>query len=737
VLKKESIAPVTVLDVIIRDFPATATSLQQRENDSNNVSNYYGFQQFDYSKTTAQKQCNQSGSATTGMVKTTLSYDKANCPAKFIQGSNGDPDYIRYRYCAYPMPASPAPSRMCYGEQLDTWYTGFTNTETKKIFLDSIPLKYNESTRLYSIDTTGYFPLDKYPDEQTFGKQVSNHNYSFTVAASAEFRYVRGNNDNFFFLGDDDMWVFIDGQLVMDLGGVHQPLGDSFYVNDIANERNWKDSSMHSINFFYAERQTNSSNLKLTFSLTDLSPSINSAPEILRAETNTNSETVIWVNTRLDMSSIEKFIGTDQFPIIIKTFNPANINGYKLSSISYIRSDGQNGYMYAITGGVCNVQDCTLSIGRGDSLSFNVKSGDNVSLPSDSWYVKSLSGIEATQISWAPNRTQQPLPEFKPNPEPNPINLTFDMDNWFTGNPNEGSCDVCSMLPNGGRFPNINQIWDPVEGKMVPLPLANTTVHGFGQRGTPIPPQRAGELILTAFPNASSTVNTIKGQMTYEQWMQDEELQRLFGLPPEPSQFGLYGIADPKKQAPDGGYQFVKNGFPNESSVGGNGQIAPTRCFADRTIANEPRINCLNFSLLSTQPFQLWVTIYDRHGNIVTQYNETINEREFRSVVQGPNYVDPDVSKIRPDGTSCAAPTSSNYGQTNVLTTNGLVKVNVNIYPFSKDGKPFSNGTYTAKIDRVDFPYEGCLNNEGQSVHMLFPYMCNHAEVKFEWKPIK
>jgi len=308
----------------------------------------------------------------------------------------------------------------------------------------------------------------------------------------------------------------------------------------------------------------------------------------------------------------------------------------------------------------------------------------------------------------------------------NPIKPPF-VDIWFSGDPEDGiPCDACGPLPNNGGFPKVTQILDPVEGKMVDNSSTNTTVRGFGKVGTPIPPQRAGELVLTAFPTPGGAVNTMNGPMPYEKWKEDKEMQKLFGLPPELSDNGPYGIADPKKQAPDGGYQFVKNGFPKESSAGGNGQIAPTRCITDRTKPDEPRINCLNFSWIATQPFNLSVIIYDQRGYLVTQYSETVTEKEFRSVVQGPNYAPEEQANVKKLNTNaskdCQAQTSDNYGKPNVLTTNGQVKVNVNIYPFSSNGRLFSNGVYTAKIDRVDFHYHGCLNFDGQPTFMLFEY---------------
>jgi len=778
------------LDIVIRDFSAPANSISERN--AAGYTGYYGFQEFDYVKRNGNtqygpSQCSGAG-ATTGMVQKSLFYDKANCPADDIVGKAGDPDYIRYRYCARPLPANPPLEKMCYGEHLDTWYTNGSHTKV----IDEVLILTRNRNGLYEIDTAGYFPLDKYPDDQTFGKQNSSnsgakHNYGFTVAGSADFKYVEGSKDNFAFRGDDDMWVFIDGELVIDLGGVHEKVDGSFTIDSLAKARSWANGSTHAINFFYAERQTTESNLRLTLALSGLSEPRNGAPKIIEARTTIGSggadETLIFVNTPLDLSSIDAIKNSGNYPIIVKKSDPAkkdSVNGYRLTSIEYVGRDpdNQSVYVYLIKGDVCAGKsdvNCNLTIGSGDSLSFNVKYDDlkeagsidnrNVTLPlTNTVYVKSERGVEATKVSWAPNTTQMKKPPFVAIPgDKNPVKPEF-TEEWFTGNPSDGPCNGCEGgLPSNGTFPNITLIWDPnapnasgEKGDMVQGPNSNIKViHGFGKTGTPIPPSRAGELVLTAYPNASGTViikeGPYAGKYTYEEWLKNEELQKLFGLPPKVSENGPYGITDPKTQADYGGYAFVKNGFPNESSVGGTGQRAPTRCIVSDSLSKDgkPRINCLNFSLLASQPFQISVILYDQLGNFVTQYRETITEQEFRSVVQGPNYpnssVNPngsaeksDVDKLSKNAnTDCQAPTSTNFGKPNVLTTNGLVKVNVNIYPFSKDGRRFGNGVYIAKIDRVDLPYGGCMNNEGMPVYITADYMRYHADQKFGWMRTK
>ncbi|MFK7960079.1 MAG: fibro-slime domain-containing protein [Phycisphaerales bacterium] len=108
---------------------------------------------------------------------------------------------------------------------------------------------------------SGFFPLNN----EGFGNYAhhagGSTNYHFTTEVSTTFNFQRGEDWRFTFSGDDDVWVFIDGKLVIDLGGVHSREEQSIALDEL----DWlEDGRNYSLKIFHAERRTVQSNFMIT-----------------------------------------------------------------------------------------------------------------------------------------------------------------------------------------------------------------------------------------------------------------------------------------------------------------------------------------------------------------------------------------------------------------------------------------------------------------------------------------
>lgn len=110
--------------------------------------------------------------------------------------------------------------------------------------------------RLY--DTNAFFPIDG----QGFGNTPGQaHNFHFTTEIHVKFKYEAGQK--FSFRGDDDLWIFVNGKIALDVGGAHQALNGTIDFDAKAAELGITVGQEYNMDIFHAERQTTESNFRI------------------------------------------------------------------------------------------------------------------------------------------------------------------------------------------------------------------------------------------------------------------------------------------------------------------------------------------------------------------------------------------------------------------------------------------------------------------------------------------
>lgn len=225
---------------------------------------------------------------------------KVNAALPFTYDSNTK----KYSYQSSTVGSHANPVNSIY---LKNANTGSSTNNLNGVTSDSLTLMYGGSDTSKAIHDGklwfnsgesgyGFFPFNNNTINHT-GKDVRNDlNYGFGMALSVDFTVPEGGKIDdqdvtFTFTGDDDVWIYIDGKLVVDLGGDHKDASctlnfaknsttyatglnsksvtsaSSVYsLSDVMNGST--KNTVHKLQMFYMERGLIESNLQVEFSFT-------------------------------------------------------------------------------------------------------------------------------------------------------------------------------------------------------------------------------------------------------------------------------------------------------------------------------------------------------------------------------------------------------------------------------------------------------------------------------------
>ena len=133
------------------------------------------------------------------------------------------------------------------------WYNDVSGVNLNGSHTITLDNTITPDPNVFSFASNAFFPIDGL----LLGNQGRPHNYHFTYEIHSQFT-LQGT-ETFSFTGDDDLWVFINNQLAVDIGGVHGAASGGVNLGTLGLTI----GNTYDFDLFFAERHTTQSNFSI------------------------------------------------------------------------------------------------------------------------------------------------------------------------------------------------------------------------------------------------------------------------------------------------------------------------------------------------------------------------------------------------------------------------------------------------------------------------------------------